>query len=38
MKLSMGATSKIYEMQKDALRRRYAVTALDEDDASEVSP
>jgi len=31
MKLSMGAARRIYELQKDALRRRYAVTALDED-------
>jgi exosome complex component RRP41 len=29
MKLSMGAAQKIYEMQKEALRRRYAVTAMD---------
>ena len=29
MKLSMDAAKRIYEMQKDALRRRYAVTALD---------
>ena len=29
MKLSMGAAQTIYEMQKDALRRRYAVTAMD---------
>ena len=29
MKYSMDAARKIYELQKDALRRRYAVTALD---------
>ena len=30
MKLSMDATARIDEMQRDALRRRYAVTAMDE--------
>ena len=30
MKLSMDATARINEMQRDALRRRYAVTAMDE--------
>ena len=29
MKLSMGAAQRIYEMQKEALRRRYAVTEMD---------
>lgn len=31
MQLSIGATKKIHELQKDALRRRYAVTAMAED-------
>lgn len=31
MRLSMGAAKKLYELQKDALRRRYATTAIDED-------
>ena len=29
-KLTMGAAKRIWEMQKDALRRRYAVSGLDE--------
>ncbi|MEK6851469.1 MAG: exosome complex exonuclease Rrp41, partial [Candidatus Thermoplasmatota archaeon] len=33
MKLSMGAAKKIYEMQKEALHRRYAVRALEEEPA-----
>ena len=35
MGLSMGAGRRIYEMQKDALRRRYAVRALEEPPAEE---
>jgi exosome complex component RRP41 len=30
MKLSMNAAAQLNEMQRDALRRRYAVTAMDE--------
>ena len=38
MKLSLGAADKIYDLQRDALRRRYAVTALDEDAGPGVQP
>ena len=31
MRLSMDAGKRLYEMQKDALRRRYAVSALDQE-------
>ncbi|HEV8595774.1 MAG TPA: exosome complex exonuclease Rrp41 [Thermoplasmata archaeon] len=31
MQLSMGAAQKLYTMQKEALRRRYAVSALEDD-------
>jgi len=30
MKLSMDAAQRIYEMQKDALRRRYSTTAIED--------
>lgn len=34
MGLSMGAAKQIYDLQRDALRRRYAVRAMDEDPES----
>ena len=37
MKLSLGAAQRIYELQKDALRRRYVVSALEEESAPEAS-
>lgn len=35
MKLSMHAAGKLHEMQRDALRRRYAGSALDEGDGGD---